>query len=106
MTGLLVKIGDVWVDPRRVEALEFVEAVPPDDDAEPAPTPTWIVDGKPFASVSFQAISSAPDGEPAYVRIHLFTSGDSYAQYNAHGVTLDEAAQIVNRCREQHMGRK
>jgi hypothetical protein len=74
---MLCKIGDVWVDPLRVVALEYVPATEP--RAIDGTLSTWQV-----------------MGSPAYVAISVVV-GDDCDEVNAHGVELDEAARLINR---------
>ena len=96
---MLVKIGDVWVDPLRVVALEWVPAVEP-REATRGPVATL-----PFSGTDLYGVwDVGHPGAPAYVDVLLDVDSESAEVVSAHGVTLDEAAAIVNRCREQHMG--
>lgn len=63
---MLVKVGDVWVDPLRVEGIV------------------------PFADDVVEIVMVQYDDRKQY-------------PYRATGITPDEAARIVNRCREQHV---
>lgn len=90
---MLVKVGDVWVDPLRVEAMEFVPAIPG----------SGPVDAPVSANDSVMYFTMSP--RPACVRINMDDS--SYQEcYIALGVSLDDAAAIINRAREAHMGGK
>lgn len=69
MIGMLVKVGDIWIDPLAVDAVSR----------------TYVGD----------------DGDVEH-GVYLWTGDDSEC-FEARDITADEAVQIINRCREQHM---
>ncbi len=110
---MLVKVGDVWVDPLNVVSLEWHEAIEP--VVVPAQTyPAWKSESDSTAqpassaTITFAGLSAwYPDeARPAYVEIAVRDGQAEAYSLDAHGVTLDEAAHIINRAREAHMGRR
>ncbi len=71
--SLLVKVGDVWVDPVKVIALEWYESKPSTSDTE--------------GDVTWQTL-----GHDAHVAITLAGPSEACAR----GVTIGDAAAIIN----------
>lgn len=82
--SLLVKVGDVWLDPLRVTS---IEGLPPEMVCES------IEDGEDGAVVHF---GTRP---PRNVGCEIIVGG----MYRHPMVSPDEAARIINRAREAHM---
>jgi hypothetical protein len=82
---MLVKVGDTWIDPMRVDV---------------------IADGEWVEEVATAYTGWSLGWPPPTTSVHRVNANDPCAtlwidgSYVAHGVDGDEAARIINRCRE------
>lgn len=92
---MLVKIGDMWIDPMEVEAIQDGEEI------------TEVVEHKEPTVHEWSVITHSTRDvwrvDPANPCATLWTKSDG-CEYVARGITGDDAAQIVNRCREADRG--